>query len=274
MDKIISRTRLVLLLAASLVLCLVVVPVEGAPAADSTRPQANASVSVKKQVKRLKKQVKDLRVDVEVLSKQPGPQGPPGEQGEQGPPGSLGPAGGDLAGDYPNPSIASGAITTEALANGAATNPKLANNAVTASKVADDSITGSDIFNFSIGLIDLAGNSVNSAKVSDNTLTGADINESSLDLNITDALGFSDGSPDSPKSATATCPAGSQAISAGYQFMGGGVGFPPNGETRVAVTRLVVLPARQVGVTAEEVAGGPPGSWSVVARATCAQLAG
>jgi hypothetical protein len=53
---------------------------------------------------------------VALFKGQRGPQGPPGPQGAQGPAGavgpSTGPAGGALAGSYPNPSLADGSVTT------------------------------------------------------------------------------------------------------------------------------------------------------------------
>jgi hypothetical protein len=53
--------------------------------------------------------------------------GPPGPAGAQGPAGTAtGPAGGALAGNYPNPSIASGAVGAAQLADGSVSAAKLA----------------------------------------------------------------------------------------------------------------------------------------------------
>jgi hypothetical protein len=54
-------------------------------------------------------------------------------------------AGGDLSGQYPNPSIASQAVTSSKVANGAVITPKLADGAVTTNKIADGSITSAKL---------------------------------------------------------------------------------------------------------------------------------
>src|SRR6187399_2888937 len=67
----------------------------------------------------------------------------------------TGSAGGDLQGNYPDPSLASGSVTTPKIANGAVITPKIADDAVTTNKIADNAITTVKVANGSITMAKL-----------------------------------------------------------------------------------------------------------------------
>ncbi len=157
MDEQPLRTRMVLLGATTLLLALLVVAVAIAGSTGSHGAGKTTSVSqLDKQLKTLKKRLKRDELKLAAFQKEEGPQGPGGSPGSAGSDGAIGAQGttgargatgatgpstgaasGDLAGNYPAPTIAP--------------------DAVTGAKVAPGSLTAADIDTSTLGFVSGSG---------------------------------------------------------------------------------------------------------------------
>ena len=125
------------------------------------------------------------------------------------------------------PDLAFGSVSADKIGDGQVTSLKLLNGTVRGEDVADNTITGGNIANETVQGQDVENGSLTGADVQDNSLTGQDVNESTLTgimpsqtrYVFSDSPALSGLGGGTPRTQTASCPAGERAIGGGGAWL-------------------------------------------------------
>lgn len=170
-----------------------------------------------------------------------------------------------------NPKLGDAAVTSTKLANGAVRSAALGGQVVTTGKLKNGGVTGEKLANNAVGTEKLTANAVATGKLQDGAVSAAKLN-SGLLAQLVKAVSYASSAVSatnntSPKSVTAECPAGKQAIGGGYRIVPGTAEVIPATES----LPFVSADGKRTGWTAKGETGDP-GTWSIEAHAICAEF--
>lgn len=170
-----------------------------------------------------------------------------------------------------NPKLKNLDITSSKIANGTIVTGKIKGSAIITGKLGKEAVTGNKIKKKAVGTAQLAAEAVTGGKIGPEAVSAAKLSSalySQLLKNVTYVNSATVTNDEVNKTATATCPAGKQAISGGIRLEGElanvatTASYPYyNGSAHTGWTAI-----------AHETGGGPYGDWSVTAFAICAEL--
>jgi hypothetical protein len=185
---------------------------------------------------------------------------------------ALGTGGAYAANEWNGSNIQDGTLTGADIQDLSLGLPDYGANSISTGKLKDGDVRTQDLRDLGVTNSKIAWDSVSSGKVINNNLTGDDINESTLSgvrlsgLQRVGAVSAFDS--DSPKFATAFCPAGKRLVGTGYDLNEAKSGDAPDATTDIVVDAITPF-SDIVQVTAYE-EDATSANWSVSAYAICA----